>query len=66
MSSDVVYGMFCKKSKVLGWLYHKHVSVLSLIKRKNNDSVAMHLYTNEHTVDNFSLIGIEKLFKDET
>lgn len=37
----------------------------SLIKRENTDPVAMHFYTNEHSVDDCSVIGIEKLYKDE-
>lgn len=37
----------------------------SLIKRENTDPVAMHFYTNEHSVNDCSVIGIEKLYKDE-
>lgn len=29
------------------------------------DPVAMHFYTNEHSVDDCSVIGIEKLYKDK-
>lgn len=38
---------------------------LSLIRRETNDPIAMHFYTNEHTVDDYSVTGIEKLYKDE-
>lgn len=37
----------------------------SLIKRENTDPVAMHFYTNEHTVDDNSVKSIEKLYTDE-
>lgn len=38
---------------------------LSLIRRKSDDPVAMHFYTNEHTVDDNSVKSIEKLYTDE-
>lgn len=37
----------------------------SLIKRENTDPVAMHFYTNEHTVDDNSVKSIETLYTDE-
>lgn len=30
-------------------------------KKRTNDPVAMHFYTNEHTVDDNCVIGIEKV-----
>lgn len=43
------------------WFYLWHVLNLSLMKKKNNDPVALHFYTNEHTVDDKCVIGIEKV-----
>ena len=37
---------------------------LSLIRRQANDPVALHFCTNEHSVDDFTIIGLEKLYKD--
>lgn len=72
-SSNVVYGVFCKKCNKIVYvgetgvtLYQRHVLNLSLIRRETNDPVAMHFYTDEHTVEDYSVIGIEKLYKDET
>lgn len=65
--------MFCKKCNKIVYvgetgvtLYQRHVLNLSLIRRETNDPVAMHFYTDEHTVEDYSVIGIEKLYKDET
>lgn len=43
------------------WFYLWHILNLSLMKKKTNDPVAMHFYTNEHTVDDNCVIGIEKV-----
>lgn len=48
-----------------GDFYRRHVLNLSLITRETNDHVAMHFYTNAHTVDGYSVIGIEKLYNDK-
>lgn len=46
-------------------LYQRHVLNLSQIRRETNDHVAMYFYTNEHTDDDYSVIVIEKLYKDD-
>ena len=38
----------------------------SMIRTRKEDSVARHFYSNGHSVDDFSVIGIEKIFGDET
>lgn len=45
--------------------YQRHVLNLSQIRRETNDHVAMYFYTNEHTDDDYSVIVIEKLYKDD-
>ena len=46
-------------------LYQRHLLNLSLIRRQANDPVALHFCTNEHSVDDFTIIGLEKLYKDD-
>lgn len=55
-SSNVVYGVFCKKRNKIVYvgktevtLYQRHVLNISLIRKETNDPVAMHFYTNSHT-----------------
>jgi hypothetical protein len=47
-------------------LYQRHVLNLSLIRRETDDSVATHFYTDSHSIKDYSIIGIEKLYKDDT
>ena len=72
-SSNVVYGIFCKKCDKIVYvgetgstLYQRHVLNLSLIRRQTDDPVATHFYTDSHSVKDYSIIGIEKLYKDDT
>lgn len=70
-SSNVVYGVFCKKCNKIVYVGETGVTLyqrlnLSLIRRETNHPVAMHFYTDEHIVEDYSVIGIEKLYKDET
>jgi hypothetical protein len=43
-----------------------HILNLSLIRRETDDPVATHFYTDSHSIKDYSIIGIEKLYKDDT
>ena len=71
-STNVVYSIYCKKCQKIVYvgetgdtLYQRHLLNLSLIRRQANDPVALHFCTNEHNVDDFTIIGLEKLYKDD-
>jgi hypothetical protein len=71
-SCNVVYGIFCKicdrivyVGETGGSLYQRHVLNLSLIRRECNDPVAIHFNSECHNVNNYSIVGIEKLFKND-
>jgi hypothetical protein len=38
----------------------------SMIRTKKSDTIAEHFYSNGHSVQDFSVIGIEKNYADET
>jgi hypothetical protein len=38
---------------------------LSRIRTKYNDPLAAHFYTNDHTVNDFSIMGLEKLYGND-
>jgi len=70
-SCNVVYAIFCKKcdrfiyvGETGDLLYQRQLLNLSLIRRRKEDPVAKHFYTNGHSVDDFSVVGLEKLYLD--
>ena len=71
-STDVVYAVFCKKctkyvyvGKTGDTLYQRQLLKLSRIKIKYGDPVVIHFYTDGHTIQDFSVMGLEKLHGDE-
>ena len=69
-STKVVYAVFCKKwtkyvyvGETGDTLYQRQLLNLSRIKTKY--PVAIHFYTDGHTIQDFSVIGLEKLHGDE-
>jgi hypothetical protein len=38
----------------------------SMIRTKKSDKIAEHFYSYGHSVQDFSVIGIEKIYADET
>ena len=71
-SRNVVYGIFCKKCDKIVYvgetgdsLYQRHVLNVSLIRRETNDPVATHFNSGVHTVEDYNIIGIEKLYKND-
>lgn len=66
--------MFCKKKSVNkqnciwwgnGGDFLSKTCLKFISDWKTNDPVAMHFYTNAHTVDDYSVLAIEKLHIDE-
>ena len=47
-------------------LHQRQLLNLSRIKTKYGDPVAIHFYTDGHTIQDFSVIGLEELHGDET
>ena len=45
-------------------LYQRQIFNFSLIRRQSDDPVAKHFYTDNHTVEHFEVIGLEKLYQD--
>ena len=73
-SSNVVYALFCKRCDKKVYfgetgdsLYQRQILNLSLIHRNVDDPVARHDHfnTDGHTIDSFSIIGLEKIYQDE-
>ena len=71
-STNVVYAVFCKKCTKYVYvgetgdtLYQRQLLNLSRIKTKYGDPVAIHFYTDGHTIQDFSVMGLEKLHGDE-
>ena len=46
-------------------IYQRLILNFSLIRRQASDPVALHVCTNEHSVEDFLIIGLEKLYKDD-
>ena len=46
-------------------LYQRHVLNLSLIRRKTDDPVAIHFCTDSHNLSDYSIIGMENLYKGD-
>ena len=72
-SASVIYSVYCKRcSKVLyvgqtgDTFYQRMLLNFSMIRTKKSDTIAEHFYSNGHSVQDFSVIGIEKIYADET
>ena len=72
-SASVIYSVYCNRcSKVLyvgqtgDTFYQRMLLNFSMIRTKISDTVAEHFYSNGHSVQDFSVIGIEKIYGDET
>ena len=70
--TNVVYAVFCMKytkSVFVGetgdTLYQRQLLNLSRIKTIHGDQVAIHFYTDGHTIQDFSVMGLEKLHGDK-
>ncbi|KAH3818614.1 hypothetical protein DPMN_120336 [Dreissena polymorpha] len=44
-----------------GTLYQRHLLTLSRIRTQHSDPVAEHFYTDGHSMDDFQIMGLEKL-----
>ena len=71
-STNVVYAVFCKKCKKYVYvgemgetLYQRQLLNLSRLKTKYGDPVAIHFYTDGHTIQDFSVMSLEKLHGNE-
>lgn len=71
-STNVVYAVYCKRCERYIYvgetgdtLYQRHLLNLSRIRTKYNDPLAAHFYTNDHTVNDFSIMGLEKLYGND-
>ena len=67
-SSNVVYAVFCERCRAYVYvgetgdtLYQRHLLNLSRIRTRHADPVAAHFYTDEHSVADFRVMGLEKL-----
>jgi hypothetical protein len=68
----VVYAVYCKRyeryiyvGETGDTMYQRHLLNLSRIRTKYNDPLAAHFYTNDHTVYDFSIMGLEKLYGND-
>ena len=71
-STNVVYAVFYKKctnyvyvGETADTLYQHQLLSLSRIKTKYDNPVAIHFYTDGHTIQDFSVMGLERLHSDE-
>jgi hypothetical protein len=71
-STNVVYAVCCKRceryicvGKTGDTLYKRHLLNLSRIRTKYNDLLAAHFYTNDHTINDFSIMGLEKPYGND-
>ena len=69
----MVYAIFCNKCEKYDYvgetgdtLYQRQLLNLSRIRTKYDDPVAVHFYTNGHSMKDFSVMGLEKLYGDDT
>lgn len=46
--------------------YQRMLLNFSKIRTRKQDSVATHFYTDGHSIDDFSVIGIEKVYGEDT
>jgi len=67
-SSNVVYAVNCRRcsryvyvGETGGTLYQRHLLNLSRIRTQHSDPVAVHFYTDGHSMDDFQIMGLEKL-----
>ncbi|KAH3837797.1 hypothetical protein DPMN_111198 [Dreissena polymorpha] len=67
-SSNVVYAVNCRRCRRFvyvgetgGTLYQRHLLNLSRIRTQHSDPVAEHFYTDGHSMDDFQIMGLEKL-----
>jgi hypothetical protein len=67
-SASVIYSVYCKRcSKVLyvgqtgDTIYQSMFLNFSMIRTKKSDTIAEHFYSNRHSVQDFSVIGIENI-----
>ncbi|KAH3822043.1 hypothetical protein DPMN_123812 [Dreissena polymorpha] len=44
-----------------GTLYQRHLLYLTRIRTQHSDPVAEHFYTDRHSMDDFQIMGLEKL-----
>ena len=66
---NVAYAIFCLKCNRYVYvgetgdtLYQRHILNFSLIRRRQNDPVAKHYFTDNYTSDDYKIVGIEKLY----
>ena len=71
-STNVVYAVYCRKCAKYVYvgetgdiLYQRQLLNLARIKTKYGDPVAIHFYTDEYTIQDFSVMGLQKFHSDE-
>ena len=47
-------------------LYKRHVQNISRINGKARDDVSIHFTTKKHKLQDYSIVGIEKIHKDDS
>ena len=72
-TENLIYAVFCVKcNKYLyvgetgGTLYQRMLLNFSRIRTKYNDPMCQHFFNDGHTIDDFKVIGIEKIYKGVT
>ena len=69
----IIYSIFCKKCQKVNYVgqtgdtfYQRMLLDFSMIRTKKTETVAKHFYTEGHSLEDFSVTGIEKVYGDET
>ena len=72
-TAGVIYFIRCKKCEKAVYvgqtgdtLYQRMLLDFSMIRTQKVETVAKHFYTDGHTLNDFSVIGIEKVYGDDT
>jgi len=67
-SSNTVYAVFCERCRAYVYvgetgdtLYQRHLLNLSRIRTRHADPVAAHFYSDEHSVADIRVMGLEML-----
>ena len=72
-SASVIYSVYCKRCSNILYVgqpgdafYQSMLLNLSMIRTKKSDTIVEHFYSNGHSAQDFSVIGIENIYGDET
>ena len=69
----IIYSVVCQKCEKVMYVgqtgdtfYQRMLLDFSMIRTKKQETVARHFYTEGHTLGDFKVVGIEKVFGEET